>query len=617
MKSDVVYTLRARAQDRAGNYSSIIDSITFTYDIDIPTVTISKPLNNVHYSTFKLSTPIAGTSGDSGVNPTGVSTVTVAIRDVDGGANVWFNGTSFVSAGGALWLGINGGTVSDWKYYSSTLTFTNDHRYEVHAKSQDNAGNTSIEQSVTFKYDVIKPTTTIKLPAPGYVTSLTLITGTADDDPMSSYNFESGLGTWTVTIAIKQTDTLWWDGDAFSGPDPVYFECQNDTNTTIWQYNTSGIGFLTSKSYRIISRATDLASNAEFGTLEVDIPSGVGITINFDNDQPTAKVTFPQGPMVSSYNVTAMTVIKGTSIDNTSGVKQVKIIFKRSGAAGGEEHVYWDGLYPGDFSSGIKRIIIPDNTGYLYLSSWTINCPELLSNRLFRVWVEVFDNAGNKLEISDSDITSNLAPSQRVDFRYDNDVPTTILTKPTPNTAVPYILTTVSGTALDGIGSAGIAEGMGKVRLWLNRSGGDYFNGITWQIGRVFLEPEDVTVIDETYKRYRWIKSIADWAWEDGYQYGAITRAEDLAGNIGAEVTNYFIIDFTTPTTKVIIPENNSWIKNISVLSGTADDSVENLRGYSESGRTYESNIKIVGVSLQRLSDNKWFSGTDFGPSEP
>ena len=169
MKSDIVYTVKARALDSSGNYSTIIDSITFTYDTDKPTVLISSPTNNGYYSTVQLSTPIGGISGDSGVNATGVSTVTVAIRDIDGGsANLWFNGTSFVETGGAVtWLGVNGGTLSNWEYNDTDLTFINNRRYEVRSRSQDNAGNWSVgTTSITFIYDVVKPTTTIKLPHP-------------------------------------------------------------------------------------------------------------------------------------------------------------------------------------------------------------------------------------------------------------------------------------------------------------------------------------------------------------------------------------------------------------------------------------------------------------------
>jgi hypothetical protein len=93
--------------------------------------------------------------------------------------------------------------------------------------------------------------------------------------------------------------------------------------------------------------------------------------------------------------------------------------------------------------------------------------------------------------------------------------------------------------------------------------------------------------------------------------------ARDNAGNnsnYSVKSTFTFIVDLTTPTSVVTFPANNSFLSGASAITGSADDSVENLRGYTEPGRTYESGIASTGVlvALQRLSDNKWWDGSSF-----
>src|SRR6185437_16075696 len=105
-----------------------------------------------------ISTPFAGTSGDAGGDPAGVSTVTISIQDVGGN---YFDGSGF-NSGSAVLLPAQG-TVGNWTYNNSSLSFTNDHRYDVTAKATDNAGNSATATN-RFTYDLSKPTSTISTP---------------------------------------------------------------------------------------------------------------------------------------------------------------------------------------------------------------------------------------------------------------------------------------------------------------------------------------------------------------------------------------------------------------------------------------------------------------------
>src|SRR5262249_34355958 len=109
------YYLRMRVTDAAqtGGNSFVWAVSTFTLDTTAPSIVLTSPVNNAFYSGVQVSTPFTGTSNDPGTNPTGVSTVTIAITDVDGGPS-YFNGTSFVG-GGPFFLPAQG-TVANWSY---------------------------------------------------------------------------------------------------------------------------------------------------------------------------------------------------------------------------------------------------------------------------------------------------------------------------------------------------------------------------------------------------------------------------------------------------------------------------------------------------------------------
>src|SRR6185312_5654847 len=98
------------------------------------------------------------------------------IQDVGGN---YFDGSGF-NSGSAVLLPAQG-TVGNWTYNNSSLSFTNDHRYDVTAKATDNAGNSATATN-RFTYDLSKPTSTISTPQAPYMTSLTSIAGTATDN---------------------------------------------------------------------------------------------------------------------------------------------------------------------------------------------------------------------------------------------------------------------------------------------------------------------------------------------------------------------------------------------------------------------------------------------------
>ena len=175
-----LYHLRLQLTDAAGNFFDT-QTTTFTYDTQAPAVTISTPVANNFYSFVQLSTPFAGTASDNGTNPTGVSTITISITDVDGTGANWFNGSgSTYAVSGPFFLPAQG-TVNNWTFNNASLFFKNDHRYDVTAKATDNAGNFNTVTN-RFVYDIVPPTSTIAVPAIPYFTTLPTISGSVTDN---------------------------------------------------------------------------------------------------------------------------------------------------------------------------------------------------------------------------------------------------------------------------------------------------------------------------------------------------------------------------------------------------------------------------------------------------
>src|SRR6185437_4151974 len=116
----IQFYLRLQVIDAAGN-SFVTQASTFTYETQSPTITMSQPTAGAFYSGVLLSTPFAGTASDP---VSAVSSVTVAITDIDGGPN-YFNGTSF-AAGGPFNLAAQG-TTANWTYNNAALSLQNDH----------------------------------------------------------------------------------------------------------------------------------------------------------------------------------------------------------------------------------------------------------------------------------------------------------------------------------------------------------------------------------------------------------------------------------------------------------------------------------------------------------
>ena len=446
LKDDIEYKVEARAVDYAGNVSVVYSTYTATYDTTGPTVSLTFPSDVATYSRIRISTPVQGTSGNTQTSEnTGVSTVALAISEViavGNNYNTCFNGTTFVGCGAANWLPAQG-SLPPWSFIDPELSFTNDLKYKVEARSMDTAGNASAVSSVIIYYDLDKPTSTVVSPGNSYITSWSQITGYAWDDVANNKSYEATFGTYTVKVAIQRIGAGWWNG-TFGGGSPVWYETVVDTSpyaqgytTYTWTYNmpaplqsaiTTGKTF----SYLVVPWAYDLAQNREFGPntgdpASGDIPGGVGRVILFDNEKPVAVATAPANNAYLNGPVT----LYGTATDNISGISGVIDRVLVQVKARGANNSYWMGTYTNsssDWDDGPNKYTHWSTATYAG-GGWSIPLPNLtpVNNSKISVWARAVDQAGNWMDSpTRPSSTATSAPStQRPLFHFDNTMPLT------------------------------------------------------------------------------------------------------------------------------------------------------------------------------------------------
>jgi hypothetical protein len=95
-----------------------------------------------------------------------------------------------------------------------------------------------------------------------------------------------------------------------------------------------------------------------------------------------------------------------------------------------------------------------------------------------------------------------------------------------------------------------------------------------------------------------WAYDSSSVIWSSGIWYGVCSKAIDFSNNIETlKVLNVFIFDNKKPSSTIIKPKDGMWLNNLTSISGEAHDT----------GGSY---LKKVEISIKRLSDNFYWSGS-------
>ncbi|MEK6536079.1 MAG: hypothetical protein AABZ63_01170, partial [Actinomycetota bacterium] len=378
--------------------------------------------------------------------------------------------------------------------------------------------------------------------------------------------------------------------------------------TYTWTYNmpaplqsaiTTGKTF----SYLVVPWAYDLAQNREFGPntgdpASGDIPGGVGRVILFDNEKPVAVTTAPAN---NAYLNGAVTLY-GTATDNISGtpgvIDRVLVQVKARGA----DISYWKGTYTdsaSDWDAGPDRYTHWSTAAYAG-GAWSIALPSLTprNNSKISVWARAVDQAGNWMDSPDqTQFDGNLSTFNTAAyyFTFDNTMPLTTVT--VPDAATVAVSTGLfSGQAIE---AGSEPSGVTWVKVRLRRSDNAYWRfGVDDWTG-VSADWPDVTNLISS----DWTRNVDITAMQDGYQYYLNQFAYDNAGNnsLGAYFSTFtFIVDMTTPTSRITFPVDGSFIGSVPYIEGTADD-----RYAGASPRDFEAGISTTATDAVQVAIRK------------
>ncbi|MBI4247900.1 MAG: hypothetical protein HY611_00225, partial [Elusimicrobia bacterium] len=635
--NDVQYTFQVRATDNADQVQSPVYGANFVLDTSSPTLSFVRPLgppeppgysNNAEGANIGTAgNPIAGASSDPGGNPSTVSEVWIAISTGTSGTLSWWSAGSqsfSVYQASVHWNQVSGGLAS-WTYAPAGLSaaFADNNIYYVFVKARDAAGNwrgllsdpgdaewVLAQTRQNFKYDTSRPTAYINRPSQSYhhKADMTTLSGTASDP-----NGATGSGLSAVEAAVQvltgpDAPNYWhWTNAQFQAGGPFWTTAQN---LSPWSTGTPAAIFTDALQYKIHARAKDKANNLQQTATEA--------TFFYDVTAPAYSITFPANN--GNYNLAALSNMSGGTTDATSQTSGVEILLKMQGTEG-----YWNGGTAGsiaDWDTGAGK----ENNWRVATDTnpWTKSFPPLgnFSERQFTLWVRTTDYA---LNFSTTPNNTRLANNELFDgtparqFKFDNTAPISVTTNPAQGAYIATSMTSIAGTSDETAIGGDAPSGVNNLKLKIKRSDGEYwrFDASTWTANATDPGFSDIGIQLLGTAPAEWLHTFPAAAWENGYQYSINPQGFDVATNVeNSYSTQTFIVDLTTPTSLASVPVNSTFTATVPVLSGTADDSVENLLGYSGSGgRRFESGISTVQVAFQRLSDDYWWNGGAFTQS--
>ncbi|MDI6756459.1 MAG: Ig-like domain repeat protein [Endomicrobiia bacterium] len=404
------YRVWAQAYDAAGNVQSILSSSTFIVDDDPPAAALTQPTDLSNWNTLLT---ISGTSVDVAAY---VSTVTVAIEKLTGVVG-WWNGSDF-TGGSRQDFAANISALPVWTYTGFAGALADNQKYKLYVRASDVAGNETADIAATFTIDTATPTSRIISPQEGkFYPSLASITGTASDPNANASRVTR------VELRIHDIDTNkdWnttlsqWGNAGQILRFNLDYAAAEPLN---WSWNSSVVDWVDGNRYLIETRARDRALKSNdggyTGNWQIDY-STVGFRI--DKTTPTAGIVIPlYDAAVKTYS--SMPTITGTAADATSGIKEIKIVVRDVAPGKG---VYWKGTYLPSYGDNWQdEVVRLPVTGTV---EWSTAAPQMVDNNRYRIWVEVEDNAGNKLQY-------NVPSEGGYEYRFDDKAPTSRVTYP-------------------------------------------------------------------------------------------------------------------------------------------------------------------------------------------
>ncbi len=529
----IIYTVEARAKDKAGNFDAVTSTRTFLYDTVLPQSTVGLPANGAVINTLAT---VAGTASD--VAGSGVNAVFMAIRR--NSDNLWWNGVSaFAPATPAslttTWLSPNWSRTG--RPNSASDDLTSGTSYYITSRATDLATNAEAFYNVrgaTFTFDDTAPLAGIVSPVDGsYRNSVPSFDGVSSDNVSVS----------TVRLSLRDAaGGLCYNpaANAFNLACPAWYGASGVP--TSWTFAFPVQPWVHAAQYVLRSSATDIATNIQTAL------SSAAFT--FDINAATAGITVPAtavlGPSLGN--------IAGTALDALAGISSVRLAIS-SGAALGNwyDGAVFTGGGPTFFTTSAYAIGVPDTWAWAY--------PVLADGQLYALRAQTLDKAGNQRD-------------QDFNFRFDSSSPTATIAVPV-NGGYRTGNFTITGAASDpDPDGAGPKAGtlVSTVAVSITRLGVNLCYD-----GAAFAAPCP-NFIAAAGTPAAWTYTLTPNPYLTGNSYIVIARARDNSGNTqdvfaGGISSNTFTYNTAIPTLAITAPSSPRR-RDLSTLAGTATDAI-------------------------------------------
>ncbi len=576
LQDGLVYAVRTRATDLAGNVEPLKAPLTFTFDVSSPTARITQPSSGSQLSSLPY---ISGTVFDNTGLP-GVQTVELAIQ-VDTGT--WYSNVSGTFDQNSEYFFTAASTNNFTTWFATGIPFVDGHVYGIKARATDKATNVQMVfatniSTLTFTFDNVPPVTVIQVPVgePSVprVNSLPIISGTAADTLNTSLNL--------VQLRIRRDDLVQYYDPTGSRDNPSFSISETNSNTAWFTADTANAYVNWSATftwkdgfrYMVQSRAIDKAGN---------ISAIVSSTFTYDTSAPTSFVSLP-----SSAVIAGLVMISGTASDGGTVTNLETAI----------ENLNTGQWFDGSGFTGSGVLWQPKSTltgaGPFTWTYTVLHNSALQTGTSYYVISRAYDDSGN--------IESNTAPGSET-FTYDINVPTATLQVPANNLYYKAgQVTTLSGTAADTVSV------VKTLQLYIQRnSDGQYWQDLESPADGFGVWGTTVSAINvSTSSLPNWSYTLGNEPeiWSHNAAYKVWIAATDLPGNaqtsyaVGTS-SNGFTYDTQFATSAVVVPVNadyyNASTKPLPVISGTAVD------------ETLGNRVQSVGYSIkENVSGNYW-----------
>ncbi|MCK5561922.1 MAG: right-handed parallel beta-helix repeat-containing protein, partial [Thermoplasmata archaeon] len=178
-------------------------------------------------------------------------------------------------------------------------------------------------------------------------------------------------------------------------------------------------------------------------------------------------------------------------------------------------------------------------------------------------------------------------------FTLDTQPPSTTITRP-ENNQFYHSLNTISGTVIDPMPSSGV----NKVEISIKRLSDNYYlSGSDWSSEESWLVTSGAN---------EWEYNSSAVIWISDTQYNLRARGIDNANNVdspGVDIT--FTIDADRPISTIYKPLNNTYLNNLSIITGNSIDL-----------GNFGSGIMKVEISIKKLNDNIYWRKSGWSPEE-